>query len=186
MASGGDDRGRFIPIGGDYEPVGDDEAAALGHALLAKLRGERLSPEEQALLSRPRSRSRFDARAPTPVVEVAETLASFERGPDAELRLTWRRYKGSTPFLDLRRWERGPGGGMRPTRQGVTLRLRELSRAMSAIVQALQRAERGADYGGGDRAERGAKLRPDRLADRVAEADPDDLVEEPDPDERTR
>ncbi len=110
MASGGDgdDRFRFIPIGSQYDPVRDDEAAALGHALLAQLRGEPLSP--------------------------------FERGPDAEVRVSWRSYKGSSPFLDVRRWERVHGDGMRPTRQGVSIRLRELSRLMTVLVQALQRA----------------------------------------------
>jgi hypothetical protein len=142
MASGGDgdDRFRFIPIGSQYDPVRDDEAAALGHALLAQLRGEPLSPAERALLARSRSRAVQDRRAPTPVVEVSETLATFERGPDAEVRVSWRSYKGSSPFLDVRRWERVHGDGMRPTRQGVSIRLRELSRLMTVLVQALQRA----------------------------------------------
>lgn len=134
-----DRRGRFIPIGGRYDPVGDDEAAALGRALLAQIRGEPLTPSEKALLARSRSAAAADARAPTPIVEETETLATFERGGDAELRVSWRRYKGSSPFLDIRRFERAPGGELRPTRQGVTLRARELSRLMTVLVQALAR-----------------------------------------------
>lgn len=140
MAGDGDDRFRFIPIGGHFDPVKDDEAAALGHALLAQLRGEPLSPNEKALLARSRSRAVEDARAPTPVVEVSETLATFERGADAELRVTWRSYRGSSPFLDIRRWERTHGDTMRPTRHGITLRVRELSRLLSVLVQAIRKA----------------------------------------------
>lgn len=134
-----DDRGRFIPIGGAYDPVGDGEAAALGRALLAQIRGEILTPGEKALVARMKSRAAEDARAPAPVVEVSETLATFERGPDAEVRVTWRSFKGSSPFLDIRRWERTHGEAMRPTRQGVTIRLREISRLMQVVVQVARR-----------------------------------------------
>lgn len=146
----GDDnrRGRFIPIGSRYEPVSEPEAAALGRALLAQIRGEPLTPSESALLARMRSAAPEDARAPAPVIDVSETLLTLERGADAEVRITWRRFKGSSPFLDIRRWERVPGEGMRPTRQGVTIRARELSRLMSVLVQAVRRIgndERAAD-----------------------------------------
>lgn len=148
-----DERRRFIPLGGHFDPVGDDEASALGHALLAQLRGEPLSPSERALLARSRSRAYADARAPAPVAEVSETLATFERGPDAELRVSWRRFKGSSPFLDLRRWERAPREGMRPTRHGITLRARELSRMMSVLVQALHRVSEDGPSADEDRTE---------------------------------
>lgn len=133
-------RGRFIAIpGGRHDTVGEEEAGAIGRALLAQMRGDPLSPTEQALLARLRSDAPADARAPTPVVEISETLAAFDRGPDAELRITWRRFKGSAPFLDIRRWERAPGEAMRPTRQGITIRARELSRFMTVIVHAVRR-----------------------------------------------
>lgn len=142
-----DDRVRFLPIGGGlYDPVEDGEAAALGRALLAQLRGDPLTPAERALVARSRSRAPQDARAPTPVVEVSETLAAFERGEGAEVRVTWRSYKGSTPFLDIRRWEHVRGEGMRPTRQGVTIRLREIARLMQVVVQVARRlGERAED-----------------------------------------
>lgn len=138
-----DPRFRFLPIGGAYDPVEDEEAAALGRALLAQIRGEPLTPSEKALVARMRSRRPEDARAPTPVVEVSETLATFERGPDAEVRVTWRSYKGSSPFLDIRRWERAPGQPMRPTQKGVTIRLREISRLMQVVVQVARKLGEG-------------------------------------------
>lgn len=128
-------RFRCIPLGGLYDPVDDEEAAALGRALVARIRGEPLTPSEEALLSRLGSRGPEDERAPSPVLEVSETLATFERGPDAEVRVTWRSYKGSSPFLDIRRWERAPGQPMRPTQKGVTIRMREISRLMQVVVQ---------------------------------------------------
>jgi hypothetical protein len=124
---------------GRYDAVNENEAAALGRALLAKIRGEVLTPSEQALIARAESQSTEDERAPTPIVDVSETLATFERGEDAELRIMWRSYKGSTPFLDIRRFERVPGEAMKPTRQGVTIRAREVGRLMTIIVQAMRR-----------------------------------------------
>jgi hypothetical protein len=139
----GPPRGRFIPIrGGRYDTVGEDEAAAVGRALIAQIRGDPLTPAERALLARMRSSAAEDARAPTPVVDASETLATFERGADAELRVTWRRFKGSAPFLDIRRWER-TADGTRPTRQGVTIRARELSRFVSAVLSAVRRVGGG-------------------------------------------
>lgn len=139
-----DRRGRFIPIGGRYDPVSEPEAAELGRALLAQIRGDVLTPSEQALLKRMRSSAPEDARAPTPVVEVSETLLTLDRGADAEVRVTWRRFKGSSPFLDIRRWERAPGEKeLRPTRQGVTLRARELARLMTVLVQTVRKIGSG-------------------------------------------
>ena len=133
-------RGRFIPLqGGRYDTASDGEAAAFGRALLAQMRGDPLSPTEQALLARMRSDAAEDARAPAPVMDVSETLATFERSGDAEVRITFRRFKGSTPFLDIRRWERGRGNEMHPTRQGITIRARELTRFVNAAMQALRK-----------------------------------------------
>jgi hypothetical protein len=125
---------------GRYDIVSEGEAAAIGRALLAKIRGEPLSVSEQALLARARSNAPEDERAPGPVIDVSETLAVFERGEDAEVRLTWRSYRGSSPFLDIRRWERAPGEDtLKPTRQGVTIRTKEIGRMLTAIVQAMRK-----------------------------------------------
>jgi hypothetical protein len=137
-----DDRRKFFPVGGHYDPVSDDEAAAIGRALLSRIRGEKLSPSQEALLLRARSFHAMDARAPAPVPDVEESLIAFERGPDAEIRISWRSYKGSSPFLDLRRFERAHGESeMKPTRQGVTIRARELSRVLTVLVQIVQRLD---------------------------------------------
>ncbi len=135
-------RGRFIPIGARYEPVTEPEAAELGRALLAQIRGDVLTPSEKALIARMRSNAPEDVRAPTPVVELSETLLTLDRGPDAEVRLTLRRFKGSSPFLDIRRWER-TADGMRPTRQGVTIRAREVARVMTVLVQVARKLGNG-------------------------------------------
>jgi hypothetical protein len=125
--------------GGRYEPVSEAEAAMLGRALLAKMRGEELTSEERALLSRSESTSALDERtALRPVEEVSETLLTLERGEGAELRVTWRRFRGSGPFLDIRRWEKHQGG-LRPTRQGVTIRAREIGLLLTAVMAAANR-----------------------------------------------
>ena len=46
-----------------------------------------------------------------------------------------RRYRGSAPFLDLRRFERTDRGEMLPTRQGVTIRGHEVLRLLSSLVK---------------------------------------------------
>jgi len=77
-----------------------------------------------------------DLRAPTPVMDEEQTLLSLSRGQDAEVRVRWRRYRGSSPFLDLRRFERPAGGGeLRPTRAGVTVRGHEVSKLLTALVK---------------------------------------------------
>ena len=77
-----------------------------------------------------------EPRAPTPVVDSEQTLLCLPRGRDAEVRVRWRRYRGSSPFLDLRRFERPAGGGdLRPTRAGVTVRGHEVSRLISTLVK---------------------------------------------------
>ncbi len=135
------------PRRGLHDPASPDEAAALGHALLAELRGEELTPTQRALLLRSRSRAAADARAPTPVVESSETLLVLDRGADAEVRVSWRRYRGSSPFLDIRRFERLPSGATRATRQGVTIRARELGRVMTTLLGVARRLSRDDDGG---------------------------------------
>lgn len=125
-----------------YETVAEPEAAELGRALLARLRGDGLTDAQEALLLRAAEAPELDRRAPTPVIDVSETLLTLGRGDDAEVRVSWRRYKGSSPFLDIRRWEREPtsSGGMHPTRQGVTIRARELPRLLRVVVEVARRA----------------------------------------------
>ena len=167
----------FLAHTSRHDPVPEPEAAELGHALLARLRGDALTAGQRALLTRAEPpagggrASELDRRAPTPVIDVSETLLTLARGDDAEVRVSWRRYKGSSPFLDIRRWEREPGrgrgrggaegGGMHATRQGVTIRARELPRLLRVVVEVARWA------GGGEHADRVAE---DRVAeDRVAE-----------------
>lgn len=130
----------FPSAAGRHDLVAEDESAAYGRALLAEMRGEALTEAQEAMLQRARASAALDQRAPTPVTEVSETLLTLERGDKAEVRISWRRYKGSSPFLDLRRWERLPGDSeMRPTRQGVTIRAREITRMLSVMVQVARR-----------------------------------------------
>ena len=115
--------------GGQHDPVSEPEATAIGHALLAKLRGEELTFSQRALLARAPEQSEAERRAPTPVQEVSRTLLTLPRGRDAEVRVRWRRFRGSTPFLDLRRFERADRGELLPTRQGVTIRGAEIGQS---------------------------------------------------------
>lgn len=126
---------------GRYDAVDDTEAAAMGRALLARLRGEDLSASQRALLARAGSESPDDRRAPTPVIESSETLLTLGRGSDAEVRVSWRRYKGSSPFLDVRRFERGDRGALLPTRQGITIRGHEVERLLMALVKLQARGD---------------------------------------------
>lgn len=125
---------------GRHDIVADADSAAYGRALLAEMRGEALSEEQELMLQRARASAHADRRAPTPVTEVSDTLLTLDRGDNAEVRVSWRRYKGSSPFIDVRRWERLPGDvEMRPTRQGVTIRAREITQMLTVIVQAARR-----------------------------------------------
>ncbi|MGF1467347.1 MAG: PC4/YdbC family ssDNA-binding protein [Sandaracinaceae bacterium] len=127
-----------------YDPVSEEEAAALGQAVLARIRGEPLTPSQSALLARGRSEAR-EERAPGPVLDVDEVVLRLPRGAEAEIRVSLRSYRGSDPFLDLRRWERTAAGAYRPTRQGVTVRRREIGRLLSALVQLAGRLDEPED-----------------------------------------
>lgn len=127
--------------GGRYEAVSDPEAVAMGGALIAQLRGQELTLSQRALLARARSEMSVDERSPTPIIDTSETLLTLGRGPDAEVRVSWRRYKGSSPFLDVRRFERGDRGVLRPTRQGITIRGNEVARLLTTLVELRARGD---------------------------------------------
>lgn len=131
--------GADAPTESRYDAVSDPEAAELGHALLAQLRDEPLTVTQQALLDRAKSDSAADRRAPTPVIEDSEVLLTLGREDGAEVRVSWRRYKGSAPFLDIRRWEKVGKGELRPTRQGVTIRAKELGGFARTVSKAVRR-----------------------------------------------
>ncbi|MCA9608697.1 MAG: hypothetical protein KC619_24000 [Myxococcales bacterium] len=121
--------------GGRYDTATDAEAAAIGRALVAELRGDDLTVSQRALLANARSSAPEEERAPGPVLDQDQTLLTLDRGEGAELRVRWRRYKGSAHFLDLRRFERGDRGEMVPTRQGVTIRGHEVQKLLAALVK---------------------------------------------------
>lgn len=130
--------GRFRPMGSRYEAVSEAEAAEFGHALLNRIRGEPLTLSQRELLARTQEAAP-SPRAPGPVVEQDELLLALPRGDEAQVRISLRRFRGSSLFLDLRRWEIRADGSWRPTRSGVTLRARELGRVSSALVAILKR-----------------------------------------------
>ncbi len=117
-----------------YDTASNEEAAAIGRALLAELRGEELTTTQRALLRRTRSAAP-EARVASPVLDRDRTLLCLSRGDNAEIRVRWRRYRGSSPFLDLRRFERGDRGALLPTRQGVTIRAHEVKRLLASLVK---------------------------------------------------
>ncbi len=98
-----------------------------------------------ALEARQRPRRTDDAPE-----ERGERLATLPRQDGAEIRITWDRYKGS-PYLGIREWtpDRNGGGGMFPTRKGVTVRRGELPALARAVADALDRAEEHEDNRGG-------------------------------------
>ena len=120
---------------GRYDTASNEEAAAVGRALLAQLRGEALTAAQKGILARAHSRAPQEARAAAPVLDRDRTLLRLSRGDHAELRVRWRRYRGSSPFLDFRRFERTDRGGLLPTRQGVTIRGHEVKRLLTSLVK---------------------------------------------------
>lgn len=123
------------------DPISEEEAAALGRALLAKLKGQPLTREEKRLVERQQTPpGPSEARVSGPVVDEEEELLSLPRRDGAEVRVTLRRFRGTAPFLDLRRWERIKGE-WKPTRQGLTIRAREMSRFLSAVLAAAGRID---------------------------------------------
>src|SRR4051812_22089363 len=71
---------------------------------------------------------------PAPPAETGERLATFERGPGVEMRVSLDHYE-DRPYVSLRVWERGRDGVWRPTRKGATIRMRELAELVDALGQ---------------------------------------------------
>ena len=99
------------------------------------MRGEELRPDQALLLANARQRAEGERRAPKPIVDLEHTLLVLDRGSRAEVRIAVRRYRGSRPFLDVRRWEQTPEG-LRPTRQGVSIRAREVTGLLATLGRA--------------------------------------------------
>jgi hypothetical protein len=75
-------------------------------------------------------------RRPEPPADNGERVATFDRGRGVELRVCLSEYEGY-PYISLRVWERGPGGGFWPTRKGCSVRLSEapeLAAALAAVA----------------------------------------------------
>jgi hypothetical protein len=70
----------------------------------------------------------------------SRVLARFARGDDAEIRVSYdsRRAEdgGEIPWISIRRWYRPAGGELRPTRQGTTIRVREIGELILALEEA--------------------------------------------------
>jgi hypothetical protein len=66
----------------------------------------------------------------------AERLASISRKDGAEeLRVESKSYNGY-PYIDLRVWFQSEGGEWRPTKVGVTVKMRELDEVIAALTKA--------------------------------------------------
>jgi hypothetical protein len=72
-------------------------------------------------------------------------LATINRGPNCELRLRWKTFKGF-PFLDIREWSVNSSNSQWfPTKgKGVTIKPRELTEVLAALQVASGLADDGA------------------------------------------
>jgi hypothetical protein len=89
----------------------------------------------------------YEPERPQPPAETGRRLATFPRGDREELRVTLAEYKGR-PYLALRVWAEGDGGGWWPVRgKGVSVRISEagkLAEALAAVAGAAQGRSSGA------------------------------------------
>jgi hypothetical protein len=67
-------------------------------------------------------------------------IATFERGETERLAVLFRQYEGHH-FLDLRIQFRAEDGTWRPTKKGVTVKMRELFGVADAITKACELAK---------------------------------------------
>jgi Transcriptional Coactivator p15 (PC4) len=79
-----------------------------------------------------------------PLTDDGLKLASINRGPNRELRVRWREFKGHQ-FLDIREWSVNIGNAQWfPTKgKGVTVKARELNDFATAIKRALALIQAG-------------------------------------------
>jgi hypothetical protein len=71
----------------------------------------------------------------SPPQEQGERLATFPRGPDAELRCTLAEYQGN-PYIALRVWERDTRGAWFPVRgKGCSVRIAEASELAEVLAR---------------------------------------------------
>ena len=99
--------------------------------------------------------------------ENGQRLATFPRGPGAELRVNLSEFEGR-PFVSLRIWEQGQDGAWWPVKgKGCSVRLAEASGLIDALQAAigaageLDRQKRPVREGEPSEAGRGRPQRPD-------------------------
>ena len=81
---------------------------------------------------------RQTAKAPE---EDGQRLATMQRGPDEEIRVTWRTYEGR-PYVAIRFWTRKFDGQWWPDKgRGISIRIRELPELATAVSAAIDLAE---------------------------------------------
>jgi transcriptional coactivator p15 (PC4) len=96
--------------------------------------------------------TRIDWSAPVPVdrfggeplADDGVKLATINRGPNCELRIRWKTFKGF-PYLDVREWTVNKDNAQWfPTKgKGITVKPRELSDVIAALTNALALIEAG-------------------------------------------
>lgn len=78
----------------------------------------------------------YTPETPAPPREHGEKLATFARGPDAEMRVSLAEFEGR-PYVSLRLWERDRGGGWWPVKgKGCSIRISEAPE-LSAVLARL-------------------------------------------------
>lgn len=77
-----------------------------------------------------------------PLTDDGVKMATINRGPNRELRVRWREFKGHH-FLDLREWSVNPKNSQWwPEKgKGITIKARELKNVASAINDAVVLSE---------------------------------------------
>lgn len=91
-------------------------------------------PDRERLLARQQAQ---------PPADEGRSLATFRRGPDAELRVSLAEYEGR-PYIGLRVWERGQDGRLWPVKgKGCSVRVGECEGMIAALSEALAIVERG-------------------------------------------
>lgn len=99
--------------------------------------GEGLRARATAAVQQQQARERQQQHnAPDP----GTVLASVPRADGTELRVSLHRYEGR-PFVRVAPWQRGDGGAWWPVKgKGATVRMSELARVASALLDALDTA----------------------------------------------